>query len=447
MSSKVQQLRIRMLYEQSFLSQVTGLANVAIVLYVTADLPDRKLTYAWAAAGVALFLLRVSAKIWFKKNYIQKDLPFNPRIWENLFCVSAALGGLHWAIPGVFLVDRDLVTYQTFIGFLLAGNTAGAAVAYSPSVRAVLSFMLPALIPYTVNLAFGGDAIHHGMAALTLLYMIMTSMLTLRVNRYVVKSIRLAFEKDDLVEALKTSQSKVMNSEKMAALGTMAGGIAHEINTPLASINLSMDVILDKAQNNALTPSYVERVAKEVNETVFRIAKIISALRSFSQENENQAYELIEVQKLIEDTLSLCQTRFKMQGMAIIAEPVPAGTKVLANPSQVSQMLMNLLTNASEAVKGRPSAWVKIEVETSGKYIEISVTDNGAGIPEANRDKIMQPFFTTKEVGKGTGLGLSMAHGIVEAHGGTLKLDTSSEWTRFVAAFPKPPALLTRKVS
>ncbi len=442
MREKIERLRIRLLYEQSFLSQAMGFLNVGIFYYATMELPNRDEISLWVAAGIALSAARVGIKYWFKTNYIDRDRAFPTRRWEYVFCASAFLGGLYWALPGIWLVDRDFVAYQTFIGFLLAGNTAGAAVAYCSSIPAVLSFLLPALVPYAVNLALGTDVFHYSMGMLVTLYCTMIIVLSVRVNRYIVSSIKLRFEKDDLMSELRTSQSKLIYSDKMSALGNMAGGIAHEINTPLAAINLNMDVLAHEARKGSVDSAFADKVATQVNATIFRISKIISSLRSFSQ--ETSAFELIPVRTLIQDTLDLCQARYKADGLAIVVDPIPEDLVIFANAPQVSQMLLNLIDNAADAVRGLPGPWVKIEAQASGGIVRLSVIDNGRGIPVENREKIMQPFFTTKKVGEGTGLGLSIAHGIVEAHGGNLELDTKSPYTRFVASFPEPPAILRK---
>ena len=106
-------------------------------------------------------------------------------------------------------------------------------------------------------------------------------------------------------------------------------------------------------------------------------------------------------------------------------------------PTQMAQVLLNLLTNAFDAVEKLEEKWVRIEARDGGETVEFAVVDSGAGLPEGIRDKVLQPFFTTKAVGKGTGLGLSIATGIIESHHGTLDVDTEAPNTRFVIRLPK----------
>jgi C4-dicarboxylate-specific signal transduction histidine kinase len=118
---------------------------------------------------------------------------------------------------------------------------------------------------------------------------------------------------------------------------------------------------------------------------------------------------------------------------------IPSEWTAPCRPSQISQVILNLLNNAYDAVVGRNEAWIKIDVRSSDDAFEIAVTDSGEGIAPSVADRIMTPFFTTKPMGKGTGLGLSISSNIMIDHGGTLKLDRSCPRTRFVVTLPKIP--------
>ncbi len=144
----------------------------------------------------------------------------------------------------------------------------------------------------------------------------------------------------------------------------------------------------------------------------------------------------ISVASLIEDTLSFCRERFKNHEVNLTVH-CPAELKVHARPVQLSQVLLNLLNNAHDAVEGLSEKWIKIESAERDGLIEISVTDSGAGIPIQLQEKILQPFFTTKEPNRGTGLGLSVSNSILMSHKGSLSIDSKCANTRFVVALPK----------
>ncbi|MDX2023678.1 MAG: ATP-binding protein [Deltaproteobacteria bacterium] len=243
-------------------------------------------------------------------------------------------------------------------------------------------------------------------------------------------------------EALAEQQKLLAHSAKMSALGEMAGGIAHEINSPLAIITIRAKVLARLCQRGGLTPQVVEREAELLAKTAMRIGDIIKGLRAFAREGSHDAFEFASVKSMIEDALVLCQTRFKNRDVLLEVGDVSDDVSAHCRPVQITQVILNLLSNAFDAVvEANGERWVKVSVEQRDAHIEIAVTDSGLGIPRDLQQKIMQPFFTTKEVGKGTGLGLSISKGIAESHRGSLELDTMSPHTRFVLRLPKSMAM------
>lgn len=227
-----------------------------------------------------------------------------------------------------------------------------------------------------------------------------------------------------------------LNMAKLSALGEMAGGIAHEINNPLAIIHGKVTQILRVSDRQSLDQDYLKEELGKVVDTTRRIARIIDGLRSFSRDGEKDPFEKISSHKVIKDTLGLCAERFRNNGIEI---RVLEGNDFIfwGRFVQIAQVLLNLMSNSFDAVKDLDEKWVEISVGEKGSSIELRVTDSGRGISNEVAQKIMQPFFTTKEVGKGTGLGLSISKGIIEDHGGTLELDRKSVHTSFVVRIPK----------
>lgn len=236
-------------------------------------------------------------------------------------------------------------------------------------------------------------------------------------------------------EMLNQQQAKLTLSAKMSSLGEMAGGIAHEINNPLTII-ISKAVILRRMINQE-NPDF-EKIKKDltkIEETSNRIAKIIRGLRSFSRNTEGDPMEIARVTQIVDDTLELCKERFKYHSIDLKIDNQTSGL-IYCRPHQITQVLMNLLTNAFDAVEGLKEKWVAIEVKEFNNQVTITVKDSGHGIPEAIAEKMMNPFFTTKDVGKGTGLGLSISKGIIEDHCGHIKYYVREGHTCFTLEFP-----------
>jgi len=224
---------------------------------------------------------------------------------------------------------------------------------------------------------------------------------------------------------------------RMSALGEMASGIAHEINNPLAVMVAKAGQLKEYLTDGPVDVQKFSDELGKIETTGFRISKIIKGLSQFSRNSESDPMEMMPLQQIFDDTLELCKEKIKNSGIDLRVR-IEGPTLILCRPSQISQVLLNLLNNGIDALEGHDSKWIELAVTegANGETLMITVTDGGLGIPPAVADKIMQPFFSTKEVGKGTGLGLSISKGIVEAHGGKFYYDPSAKHTRFVIELP-----------
>lgn len=221
---------------------------------------------------------------------------------------------------------------------------------------------------------------------------------------------------------------KVIQSSKMASLGEMASGIAHEINNPLAVINA---IACHLKLKEKYLPADLSQEISRLEQMVERIAKIIHGLRAFSRNADKDPIRPVSLQSVIADTLALCRSRFEACSVDLRIGSIP-DVQVGGRGGQLAQILLNLLSNALDAAVDSQERWTSIEVKILGSGVQVVVNDSGHGIPPELASRIMEPFFTTKDVDKGTGLGLSIAKGLAEDHGGSLVLDTSASHTSFV---------------
>jgi PAS domain S-box-containing protein len=227
-------------------------------------------------------------------------------------------------------------------------------------------------------------------------------------------------------------------SSRFSSLGMMAGGIAHEINNPLTIIQASTSDMLDQAQETEQVPSKdVVRNSKRIRETANRIAHIVKSLRHIAREGSHDEFSATSVAKIVEETLEMCRERFKSRSVKLIIPKIDPELRVACREVQIAQVLLNLLQNAFDAVADKPGErWVRLDVGAREATIFFAVTDSGPGVPAELRTKIMEPFFTTKDVGKGAGLGLSLSTAIAEEHGGKLELADEGGHTCFCLTLP-----------
>jgi C4-dicarboxylate-specific signal transduction histidine kinase len=235
----------------------------------------------------------------------------------------------------------------------------------------------------------------------------------------------------------KEQLAALVSASKMAALGEIAAGVAHEINNPVSSISLTSHLMSTLSKTGALDAEAVQTNTSRIKACVQRIATIVSELRDFSRDSSSDPFASVPVGKIVEETLDLCSARFASKGIKLELGRLPPEWEIYCRASQISQVLLNLLNNAYDAVVGLDTRWVRLDGREVDDAIEISITDSGTGIDEDVVEKMMIPFFTTKPPGMGTGLGLSISSNIVTDHGGELRLDPGSANTRFTVRLPK----------
>jgi len=234
----------------------------------------------------------------------------------------------------------------------------------------------------------------------------------------------------DMIESLKErdrhrraeAENRLIQSEKQASVGRLAAGVAHEINNPLTGV-LTFTRILQRSKDMGDTnQSHLQKIA----ESTVRVRKIVKGLLDFSRQTELDQ-ELTDVNKFIQSVISAMDNQALVKGVSITFNPGENLPTLTLDRSQFQSVLLNIIINALDATE--PGGTINIYTATSlsasdtgHKGVEIAIADTGSGIPPDNLDKLFDPFFTTKEVGKGTGLGLSVSYGIVQRHGGTIRV-------------------------
>jgi two-component system NtrC family sensor kinase len=215
-------------------------------------------------------------------------------------------------------------------------------------------------------------------------------------------------------------QERLGQSEKLSSLGQMISGIAHELNNPLASV-LGFTQLLARQAGESKQAARLDLIHREAR----RCQRIVHNLLSFARQHEPERRQ-VSCNEVVQSVVSLLHYQMKVDGVRLLTELDPALPPVQADAHQLQQVLVNLLTNATQAIQdGGMGGQVRVRTERSAAGgVRLLVQDDGPGVGEAVRSKIFDPFFTTKPAGRGTGLGLSLVYGIVAAHGGTIDVET-----------------------
>ena len=250
------------------------------------------------------------------------------------------------------------------------------------------------------------------------------------------KNISLTTKIIETEEKLNLERAKNIQSEKLQMLGEMASGVAHEIKNPLSMIAMLAEKLQRLKMQESDVGEKVVEFAKKIAKSVSRIDKIVVSLQKFSRNASNDPLVLTSVNEIFEDTLELCHEKLVNSGITFRLVPVSADLKVSCRPVEMSQVLLNLLLNARDAIEPLSDKWIELAAEKVDDRIVIRVTDSGAGIPEKIAKNIFNPFYTTKPPGKGTGLGLSISKSIIESHGGGFEINRLCKNTQFVVKIP-----------
>ncbi len=232
------------------------------------------------------------------------------------------------------------------------------------------------------------------------------------------------------IEKLREKQAQLVEAEKLAAIGKLAAGIAHEINNPLTSVLTFSNLMLEQCAEDDPRRDRLKLMARETE----RARNIVRQLLNFGREIIIKP-EKISINRPLQEIVDSLNGQEAFKGIELrmsLEETLP---EIYADPAQIGQVVLNMMLNAIHAIT--PPGTIEVATRTNGANVEMSITDSGKGIPHEHLNKIFDPFFTTKEMTKGTGLGLAVSYGIIKKHGGDIEVSSrESGGTTFTVRLP-----------
>ncbi len=239
-------------------------------------------------------------------------------------------------------------------------------------------------------------------------------------------------EKLEIERRLKQAQAQLAQSEKMASLGQLAAGVAHEINNPLGGILLYANLALEELGADHPVAEDLRYIVEDAN----RCKEIVKSLLAYSRQT-NPTKEIVQINDLVENSLTLIRDQTLFRNIKVVKELSGDMMLVHVDRNQITQVIINLVMNALAAMDGKGTLTFRTYRDKPARKVYLEVSDTGCGIAEENLPKIFDPFFTTKEPGKGTGLGLSTSYGIIKENGGDISVkETGPEGTTFLVELP-----------
>ena len=225
-------------------------------------------------------------------------------------------------------------------------------------------------------------------------------------------------------------ERQVQQTEKLVAVGLLAAGVAHEVNTPLTGISSYTQLLRQQMDPNDVRVEWLDKIEKQT----VRGAKIVSNLLNFARAGGSDDTSL-DLSKAVMDVLSLVDHQLEKARVRVVKEFLAGLPNVVGSENKIQQVLFNLILNARDAMPS--GGWLTLKTSVEGSWVVVEVSDTGEGIPEADLPRIFDPFFTTKEVGQGTGLGLAVSYGIVQEHGGSIQASSArGQGSRFEVRLP-----------
>ncbi|HEX9288503.1 MAG TPA: ATP-binding protein [Anaeromyxobacteraceae bacterium] len=446
-------------------------AVVAIVLWGRTG-PVRLV--AWVAALWLVAAGRLALGVAYARS---TRAPDEAERWGRLLTMGAAVNGVVWGAAPFLLGAGVSLAHLIFLAFVLGGMAAGGALSNATHQPAFLAFTVPALLPMTALLLAGGDRLQVGMGIMLAVFGVAVTAISRTGGRALGEAVRLRFRNADLVNRLsafagelearvkersaeleaalsreREAEQRLARAARLAALGSIAAGVAHEINNPLTYVGSNLRFVADELARGAVDAegrAAMLDALRDAGDGAERVRVIVRQLTDLARVDRRGAAEWVDLRTALDECAGMVANEVRPR--ATLLREYQAAPAVMGERSQVIQVFLNLLLNAAHAIpEGNPAAnsiRIAARADPASGQVMVEVSDTGCGIPAASLERIWEPFFTTKPIAQGTGLGLSLCKNIVAGLGGRIAVEsrdsggsTFTVWLRAAPPVNAPPS-------
>ncbi|HET9598368.1 MAG TPA: ATP-binding protein [Anaeromyxobacteraceae bacterium] len=453
-AARVRAQAVGQLYARLPVALATVVVNAALVAWVL-----RRETEWTALAGwfAALFALSVGRLLCWEGHRQRPATPETAGRWASLFTAGALANGLVWGSSALLFLDGVGLPGRVLLAFVLGGMSAGAAASCAPHLPAFAAFTVPALAPMVVRLVASGEDTQVAMGAMLLLFAGAVTLIARTSGRSLAEAFRLRYEKEDLaarlaaardglaelarelearvaertadleakVQALQQTERKLADAGLQASVGRLAAGVAHEVNNPLACIMGNVQHVsaaLAEGAGAERVPS-LRQALTEALQGAARIREIVRSLSTLARARPDQPARA-DARGALETCLSLAAQQIRAR--ACLVRDLAAVPQVVADAAGLCQVLSEVLLNAVQAIPpGAPrehEIYVTLRRLADQPAALVEIADTGVGVPERDRERVFEPFWSSRPVGQGLGLGLAVAQALVTSWGGRIAL-------------------------
>lgn len=391
--------------------------GIAAAIFLAATISSQiNLTYVllWLAA----ILITGAIRLYFAYSFKKKSQKRESSSWLKIYFYTTSAVATVWSLIDFIVIGNVGSVYEIIVITITLAVSCGGAIASIAHKKTALYYAYSVTAAFAVNVV-----IAHGKVALLLSISIAFFMLFLyrmisQFNKMYNDSVTLALElkdKIDLEKELAQEKERAFQSSKLASLGEMAAGIAHEINNPL-TVSLGKIHMLRKLVEDEESL----KIIQSIENSNVRISEIVFSMKSLSRMNQEPELSKFLPDELMQIVIPIVSTKIKWGKIDLNVEM--AERDILGNKGEVSQILINLIHNAADAINEDDEKWIKITGSFEQSEYIIRVINPGDAIPNAIAERLFEPFFTTKDVGEGTGLGLSLSKTLAQRSGGEIRL-------------------------